>query len=209
MAETFPLTAPTTVEASSVEFGVTDVVALNVSPLSFSTQAVRHQGQQLSMIVKIPPMNREEFEEWSSFLQRLRGMYGTFLYGIPNSATARGSASSAPGTPVVKGASQTGYTLEIDGAPNSATGYLKMGDYVGLGTGATATFHKVLEDANSDGSGNVTLNVYPDLRTSPADNETVVVANAKGVFRRAENVLHWSLDVAAVYGIAFPIIEAL
>ena len=102
------------------------------------------------------------------------------LLGDPIGATPRGSASSAPGTPVVNGASQTGDTLSIDGLPASATGYLKAGDYIQLGSGTGAQLYKVLDDVDSNASGEADLTIWPDLRSSPADDATVVVSNAKG-----------------------------
>ena len=97
----------------------------------------------------------------------------------------------------------------IDGATASQTGYLKAGDYIQLSSGVTAKFHKVLQDANSDGSGNVTLTIFPDLRTSPTDNSTVVVTNAKGVFRLNDNVVNWNVNEASIYGITFGAVESL
>ena len=154
-------------------------------------------------------MNRENAEEWVAFLMKLYGQKGTFLLGDPLGGTARGSASSAAGTPVVNGASQTGGTLAIDGLPASATGYLKAGDYIQLGSAATAQLYKVLNDADSNGSGEATLDIWPNLRSSPADGSTVVVANAKGVFRLASNESNWNINNLAFYGITFGAVESL
>lgn len=129
--------------------------------------------------------------------------------GDPNGATARGSASSSAGTPVVKGASQTGSSLIIDGVPASATGYLKAGDYISLGTGTSTRLYKVLDDANSNGSGEVTVEIFPDLRTSPADDATVTVASAKGTWRLTSNQTDWSIDTISLYGLTFACEEAL
>ena len=154
-------------------------------------------------------MKRADAEEWISFLIKLKGSYGTFLLGDPSAITPRGTASSSPGTPVVNGGSQTGDQLVIDGATASQTGYLKAGDYIQLGSGASAKFHKVLEDTDTDGSGNATLTIFPDLRSSPADDATVVVTNAKGVFRLSDNLINWNVDEASVYGITFGCAESL
>jgi len=209
MAETYPLAFPTQTGIARVEITATDVVAITESPFTFSQQVVRHAGARWSATITIPPVKREDSEYWNSFLLRLRGKFGTFLLGDPNGATPRGSAASAAGTPVVNGASQTGNELAIDGLPASATGYLKAGDYIQLGTGATARLYKVLEDVNSNGSGEATLNLWPDLRSSPADGATVVVSNAKGVFRLTENETVWTINNAGFYAINFAAVEAL
>lgn len=105
--------------------------------------------------------------------------------------------------------SQTGDELVIDGATISTTGWLKAGDYIQLGSGASATLHQVLIDADSDGSGNVTLDIWPSIRNAPPDNSAVVVNNAKGVFRLATNVSEWSINNSSAYGITFEAVEAI
>lgn len=209
MAETYPLSFPSHTGVSTIELSAMDVVALSESPFSLAQQVVRHSGARWSATIKIPATKRADAEYWNAFLLRLRGRYGTFLLGDPNGATPRGTASSSPGTPVVAGGSQTGNELDIDGCPASATGYLKAGDYIQLGSGSTARLHKVLEDVNSDGTGAATLNLWPDLRSSPTDNASVVVSDSKGVFRLSDNEARWAIDTAGIYSIAFSAIEAL
>jgi hypothetical protein len=209
MAETYPLTFPTQTGVAAVEFTATDVVSVSQSPFTFSQQVVRHAGARWSATISIPPVKRSDSEYWNSFLLRLRGQFGTFLLGDPNGATPRGSAASAAGTPVVNGASQTGNELNIDGLPASATGYLKAGDYIQLGSASTSRLYKVLEDVDSNGSGEATLNLWPDLRSSPADGAAVVVSSAKGVFRLSNNEAVWTINNAGFYSISFAAVEAL
>jgi len=129
--------------------------------------------------------------------------------GDPNGATARGTASVTPGTPVVNGSGQTGSSLTVDGLPTSETGYLKAGDYIQLGGGSSATLHKVMQDVDSNASGQAAIELWPYIRTAPADDATVVVSNAVGVFRLAGNQTNWSINNAAFYGISFAAIEAV
>jgi hypothetical protein len=209
MAESYPLAFPTQTGIAQVQLIASDVVSVTESPFTLSQQVVRHAGARWSATINIPPVKRSDAEYWNSFLLRLRGQFGTFLVGDPNAATPRGSASSAAGTPVVNGASQIGNNLNIDGLPASATGYLKAGDYIQLGTGATSRLYKVLEDVNSNGSGQATLNLWPDLRSSPANDATVVVSNAKGLFRLAQNDASWTIGNDGFYSITFSAVEAL
>jgi hypothetical protein len=209
MAETYPLSFPTHTGVASVEITATDVVAVSESPFTFSQQVVRHAGARWSASIRIPAVKRDDSEYWNAFLLRLRGRFGTFLLGDPNAATPRGTASSNAGTPLVSGASQTGNELDIDGLPASQTGYLKAGDYIQLGSGSSARLYKVLQDADSNASGEATLNLWPDLRSSPSDNAPVVVSDAKGVFRLADNQAIWTINNAGFYSIAFTAVEAL
>jgi len=209
MAETYPLTFPTQTGVANVEITATDVVAVSESPFNFSQQVVRHAGARWSAMITIPALKREDAEYWNAFLLRLRGQYGTFLLGDPNGATPRGTASGTAGTPRVDGAGQTGNELIIDGLPSSQVGYLLAGDYIQLGSSSTAQLYKVLENVTTDGSGGATLNLWPDLRSSPANNATVVVSDAKGVFRLASNEAVWNIDTGGFYSIAFAAVEAL
>jgi len=94
------------------------------------------------------------------------------------------------GTPVVNGASQTGSSLVTNGWSNSITGLLNMGDVFTIAgvyavnpknrqsTGALQNF-VVQATANSDGSGNSTLTIYPAITTSGA-YQTVTASPANG-----------------------------
>ena len=209
MAISYPLSLPTVTGIANIVLTARNSIAVATSPFTLTQQVMQHQGSRWEANVTLPPMKRESAEEWIAFLISLNGQYGTFLLGDPLGATARGSASSSPGTPLVNGGSQTGTTLNIDGAPNSATGYLKAGDYIQLGSGSGTQLYKVLADANSNGSGQVSLDIWPSLRSSPSDNAAVTVASAKGLFRLSSSDASFSIDKASIYGITFAATEAL
>jgi len=206
MAITYPLSVPTTIGLASVEFRAINAVATSQSPFTYKQQVFVHPGQRWELSASIPPCKRDLAEDWVGFLMSLKGNQGTFLIGDVNSTTARGSAG---GTPLVKGGTQTGGTLLIDGATVSQTGWLKAGDYIQLGTGLGARLHKVLQDADSDGSGDVTLEIWPDLRASPADNATILIANTVGLFRLKSNTQSWRINDISSYGIQFEAIEVI
>lgn len=206
MAISYPLTMPTHTGIRSVELRAINAVAYSRSPFSFAGQAFAYSGQMWQADVTLPPMKRTDAEQWLAWLVSLRGSLGTFLLGDPLGCIPRGVAT---GTPLIKGGSQTGGTILIDGATTSVTGWLKAGDYVQIGSGLTARLHKVLVDTNSDSSGNVTLELWPHVRTAPADNAAVTVSNAKGLFRLSSNEQAWSSNEAAIYGISFGAMEAI
>jgi len=209
MSISYPLSLPTSIGIASITFSAENAVAVSQSPFTYSQQIVQHPGQRWKASVSLPPLRRDLMEPWVAFLLSLKGQYGTFLLNDPNCATPRGSAGVTPGTPVVMGAGQTGDELDIDGLPTSATGYLLAGDYIQLGTGSSATLHKVLADVNSNGSGEATLDIWPSLRSSPADNATVTLSSAKGVFRLANNIQQWEINNMSNYGITFDCVEAV
>jgi hypothetical protein len=183
-----------------------DVVGVSQSPFTAVQQVYRYSGQFWEADITLPPMKRADAEYWISFLLKLNGPFGTFLMGDPNGVTPRGAAT---GTPLVNGAGQTGNELVTDGWTTSTTGILKAGDYIQLGTGATSRLYKVLDDVNSDGSGNATLTLWPDLRSAPADNAAITVSNTKTTFRLNSAQTSWDINEATIYGLTFGAREAL
>lgn len=206
MAISYPLALPTTTGIARIRISANNVVGVSQSPFTSKQQVYKFTGQFWEAEISLPPMKRADAEYWISFLLKLNGSYGTFLLGDPNGATARGVAT---GTPLVKGASQTGSELITDGWTTSTTGILKAGDYIQLGSGSSAKLHKVLDDVNSDSSGNATLTLWPDLRSAPADNAAITVSGAKGLFRLSTNQQDWDVNEASIYGMTFPAREAL
>mgnify|MGYP003647377633 CR=1 FL=1 len=208
---TYPITLPTetSTQPTNTTFRIRRVVGQSASPFTGEQQTFRHQGEWWEAEVTLPPMKHAYAREWVAKLVSMRGVYGQMLLGDWDGRTARGTASSSAGTPLVNGASQTGNSLIIDGATASQTGYLKAGDYIQLGTGISSRLHMVVADANTDGSGNATLDIEPALRTSPTDNLNISVSNTKGVFRLTDNATEWDSNAVALYGITFAVVEYL
>ena len=205
MAISYPLSLPTTAGIAKVRLTANDIVGISQSPFTAAQQVYKYPGQFCEGDVTLPPMKRLDAEYWISFFLKLNGPFGTFLLGDPNGGTARGIAT---GSPAVNGGSQVGNELVTDGWTTSQTGILKAGDYIQLGSGATAQLYKVLDDVNSDGSGNATLTIWPSLRSSPADDASIIVTNPVGVFRLTTPAA-WDIDEASIYGMTFGAREAL
>ena len=138
MAISYPLSTPTT-GIAQINLIARNATALTQSPFTYAQQAQRNTGARWEADIVLPPMKAQLPSRGSRF-PKLYGPYGTFLLGDPIGATARGSASSTPGTPLVNGASQTGDTLAIDGLPASASGCLKAGDYSQLEAAQARSF---------------------------------------------------------------------
>lgn len=206
MAISFPVQVPSLTAIRSVRFHALDAVGVNTSPHSFSQEIYEHQGKRWGIEVQLVPMARADAEAWIAFLLSLRGRYGTFELGDPVGQTPRGAAT---GSPLVKGAGQTGGTLSTDGWTAGVTGIVKAGDWIELGS--TRRLHKVLQDANSDGSTNATLELWPGPRVgqAPGDNDVITVSGTKGTWRLARNLRSWSVEVAQVFGLSFEAVEAL
>ena len=206
---TYPVTIPATFAPSATSFRIKRIVGASTSIFTGEQQVYQYSGEWWECEVTMPPMRLSAARAFVAFLVSLRGQYGSMYLGDWDARTPLGTASSSAGTPLVKGASQTGNTLLCDGATASQTGYLKAGDYIQIGTGATGKLHMVVADSNSDGSGNFSLDIEPALRTSPADNLAIVVSNTKGVFRLSSNETSWQTNAVSLYGITFAVREII
>ncbi len=205
MPVSYPLSLPTSPTARSITIRKRSVVGVDASPFSLSAQSYAWSGQLWMAEVQLPPMVRADAEAWLAKLISLNGAEGSFLLGDTANLTPRGVGT---GTPLVNGGSQTGYDLVTDGWTISQTGIMKAGDWLQLGSGSTSRLHKLMVDANSNGSGQSTLTIWPKLRSSPADNAAIKVSSPMGRFMLAQDV-EWSIDEAKVYGLSFQAVEDL
>ena len=74
--------------------------------------------------------------------------------------------------------------------------------------------YAVLEPVNSDptaddgfGGALATLNLFPALRAASNDGDALVLENACGVFRLADDKVPWTIDQAMHYGLKFNAME--
>jgi hypothetical protein len=209
VALVYPLSLPSALKFQARNWRKSDVQSDVASPYTGQSQVVVFGGQWVECTMTLIALKRDEAQDWSAWLTSLKGYSGTFLLGDPHRATPLGSAASAPGTPLVRGASQSGASLDIDGLPANATGYLKRGDLVQIGTGASTQLYELMTDASSNGSGQATLEIWPDLRSAPADNAAVIVTGAKGLFHRSSPATEWQVGRDGTSQLSFDCKERL
>ena len=206
MAISYPRDLPTNIGFAQVTLRAVNQTAMTMSPFTYKQQIYNHSGQRWEAECQVPPLKRDDAEEWIAWLLSLNGRAETFLMGDPLGATARGTLG---GTPVVNGDDQVGNSLTIDGCSNSITNWLKAGDYVQLGSASTATLHKILQSVNTNASGQATLDIWPSMRTAPSDGSTIVTSNAVGRFRLNSGQQDWTINNISSYGITFAAVEAI
>ncbi len=208
MAISYPLALPTHTGIAQIELRATNAVAYSRSPFTFSGQAHAYAGKAWQADVTLPSMKREDAERWVAWLISLKGQLGTFYLGDPAATTPLGSARDAD-TILVNGALSSGDTIPIDSAPANQTDYLKAGDYMQIGTGTSRQLFKVLTDVDTNGSGQATVDVWPNVRTTITNNASVTVQSTQGIFRLITNEQAFSINEASVYGVTFGAIEAV
>ena len=194
MAISYPLALPTSIGIAQITLNANNAVSISQSPFTFQQQIFQHPGQRWTASVSIPAIQRDLADPWVAFLLALNGPVGTFLLGDPNAKAPRGTATSATITGTAGSASPT----------ITMTGTLLAGDYIQIGSGATATLHKVLVDR----SGTGTIEIWPALR-SAVTGATVTLTNTVGRFRLTGNQQTFSIDDSSKYGISFDCVEAL
>lgn len=206
MTISYPLSLPSrtpglvTVRARSF-VGVSD------SPFTGEQQVFEHPGDIWIAEVELPPMERSDADDWEAFLLSLGGRAGTFLMGPIPYTGARGTWVGS--SPVVAGGSQTGRSLVVNGLAAGLTA--QAGDWFQLGSGSTASLHRVVQTAIVSGSPlDLRLDIWPRLRSSPAHGAAVTLASPKGRWRLASNDVEWTRIVGALTdGIRFSCVEAI
>lgn len=171
MSGTFPTTpAPASLTPITVRKNYTDIMHGGARESRQITG-----GQVWNWKATYQNLTVSEWAVITAFLAKQRGSFGKFQFNIHTAGypAARGIAT---GTPLTKGAASIGAnSLDTDGWTINQTGIMKAGDFI------TVAGHKKLymitDDANSDGIGDATLNVEPELFFAYADNAVITIAN--------------------------------
>lgn len=203
---TYPLDFPSTLKLNGMTLGLQFTNSVTRSPYTMERQAFEWDGQMWMFSYTVPACSNVVADEWIAFADLLHGQFGTFLLGNAARPLPKGIGG---GSPLVNGAGQAGYALNVKNAPHSVTQWLKKGDHFQYGTGATARLHRMTADANTDSSGNVTLQFVPKLRYSPADSSAIVINNPVGNFTLSSNTVTHSVDTDGYYHLSFDAQEAL
>jgi len=169
--------------------------------LSGTFQTATIPGARWRCTLTFPPLKRDESGPLQAFLARISDLGNRFE--MPDfSAPLRGAGG---GTPVVRGAGQTGRSILTEGWP-AGTAILKAGDMIQLGSNrlhivtadVTSSPGGILYDENGDplmtetspeeeilvdGSGRASIPIEPPLQSSPGAGQQIQLGtNAKAVF---------------------------
>lgn len=176
MPVTYPIDHPTLTHLADVDVELFDNVGKPTSPTTLQSNPQHFGGQEWRFTVTLPRFDAATSALWESFLAKLRGRQGTFLFGDPGRGKPRGTATAG---------TVTG-TKDSDQVALSLNGTLLEGDVFQVGTGANARMYKVCEDV--DGTG--TIPVWPDLRASVTAG-ALVLTKPKTVCELMSNARGW------------------
>lgn len=195
---TFPLSIPSGLKVKNSSFRLLRSITRSQSPLTFTQQFTKNQGAMWEGEVTLIPFTYAQAGALKSFLTKLEGQFGSFLYSDPD-FLAKGLNGSNGGTPLVDGAGQTGNTLNVKGFDLSANGIWLEGDMIQLDAAADAELYMVTADVDSDGAGLAAVSIEPPLKSSPADSEVIVTTGAKGVFKLSDNAVEWQSNQSSIH----------
>lgn len=176
------------------------ITGVTQSDFTAQQQVTEWQGDPWEVDVSMPLMTRTLAEPWIAAMESLDGSTGTFYMGP--SGDERNPISTAGGTPLVDGASQSGKTLLLKGW----TGTLKAGDFIQV-------LHDVkrLYRAVKDVAATSSIDIRPRLRTpTPADGAACSFSSPVGLFRLAPGTFaEWKLDQNKLFTLSFKAVEAI
>lgn len=203
MTISFPRTLITTPGIKRNSFGPDENIDTFESPITRQKQYNIRPGARWIGLYELPPMTTAQARAWKAWFISLRGPTGTFKGFDPDGRDPVGIANIGSDTAKVKGASQTGSSLSTDGWRFNGTGLLLPGDYFHVGT----ELKMILEQLDSDGSGNATANFWPPLHISPADNADIIFNDPVGNFIIPDGFKGWESNEFGVHKFTFPIEE--
>jgi hypothetical protein len=151
----------------------------------------------------LPNMPEPYAGDTRAFLVDMDGRANTCQMRVPGYSTPSNGYSGAIG--LVKGADQTGYSLETDGWPTSQT-ILPKGAYITVNDELKVLTAPLI----SDGAGEATASFKPAIRNSPADNSQIIFNNPYAVMSLADpNAAAWSLKAPRFHGFSLAFEEAV
>jgi len=151
---------------SAMVFSLQPNTASFQSPLNRTVQTSELPGARWMASVSYNNLTDADARILKAWLNKLSGMAGRFYLPDYTHLTPSGTAL---GTPLVKGAAQSGRTLLTDGWTANQANLLLPGDYFGVGTQLLV----ITDPISSDSGGNATLKFEAPLRSIPADNAVI------------------------------------
>lgn len=170
------------------------------SPTSGAIQTLSRKGSYWKTRMTFSNLSGDDRAELQAFIAKMDGQVHRMRledYGY----VRRGSATS-PQNVLVNGAGQTGTTLILDGATPNVTDFFKAGDYLSFNN----ELHMITADADSDGSGDISVFISPPIRKATNDDDEVRVFNPLGIFMMT-NTPRWNTESTYISSITIEAIE--
>lgn len=182
------------IEPDGVTFGLESNTTSFVSDLNATVQHAALPGDKWVFSLTFSNRGKQEARILNAFKTSMLGESGRFTMSPPD-LDNQGLGVSG----LVNGAGQTGRQVATDGWPNN-TAILKIGDYIQIGN----ELKMVTADANSNGTGQATINFTPPLRKATVNNAIINASTPKAVFYLSGGTSgNWTVKAPYIYTTAF------
>lgn len=141
--------------------------------------------------IEIVPGKEAHLLAWRAWFAKMRGRTNTAY------VDATGATASVLGA--VNGANQTGYSINIDGLPNSTT-VKRAGELVHMATSSADWRMFILTaDLVSNGSGQAAASIEPNIAVAYPDNAAFQYGTVQCHMRLVSPVTGWGHDPGGIY----------
>ena len=174
---------------SAVEVGEQNANRFETSPFTGRGTLQEFGGEWWTLQLSYSRLRRSLAQPVLSFGSKLRKAQGTFVIAFPGYSKPLGTAKDIAASPSVNGSEQAGNSsINIKSAPINQTGWLVEGDIIQVGPATRPHWHRVLEDVDTDSSGNATIEIWPNVRQGTIDNDLISTDSPLCIFRLIEQI---------------------
>jgi hypothetical protein len=178
------------------------IVGAVPNPFTGRQQIQGWQAGYWEAVVTMPPMLRSTAEQWVALLAQAQGMNNVFYFGDGLGTKPQGTAA---GVGVTSGSFQGGFQLTTTGWTPGQFALFSPGDWIQIGW----RLYKVMDQAQSDGAGNSSFAIWPQIREIPPSGTVIITQGAQGLFRMKANTLKYSISYLRTWNLSFEIREAI
>jgi hypothetical protein len=193
MPDTFLKDNPTLIQSMSVR--MVHANAVSESPYTLQQQVQSFGGMRWEVDVNLKPLNNQDALAVQAFFVKLSGRKESFELPMVHSYNANHS-TSITGVTVNGNQSQGDSTFDVTTSTAIPAGrMLEVGGRCYMNT-------------DTSGTGDVTLNIVPPLRTNVSDSAAIDF-NPAGLFRLTADEVAWGISNDLKYGFSFTCVEAI
>ena len=175
--------------------------------LSGKRSVKQFSAQYFSFSVQMPPMNQADFMPFYAFLTKQKGSFSTFTFEYPLDNLGAGKGETDILVNELSGKALGSTSIDLDGFANSTTGVLKAGDFIKFAN--DTKIYMVTADADSNASGETTVNIEPPLQDAVVNNEAVTVNKPSFKVALMQDDLLYNTDASGFFTISFDVREVL
>lgn len=185
---------------NGAEAGLIDFGSFITPALGGEVQRIDRMGNRHRISITFPPMPSDK--KGRILVSRLKRAK---TEGLRIEYPLLDFKPGAPGSPLVKGAGQSGTSLILDGfTPYYA---IREGQWFSIETNGRHYLYSVNDEVIADASGNATISINPMLRAEPNDNDVCHFAKPMIEGFAQGNEFAWTMALERNIGLAIDIEE--